>query len=573
MNISTLANSFYQFHREVYSSIHKAFDPSFVITMPPSSFSNIYALLPAVFYYAGDSKIKMIGCFSGDVFGTDCLNITKGVVVESINGEDPINFFLSFAREYGGYTSEHSQLAWGLAKFHRLRLNEIPIAEELMQQNFTVVLTNNQTHVLTYGFMRHEEGKIDIDKQYSNECRTGSGDRDVKLNVFIIRSFSSNIADELQECIDKCNGNSYPIGILIEDPKISGNSIVAASLHQSIVLHDDTRLIGSFNYLDSQNDFEKIFTLDFLKYFRSISCKSVPFSDMKQFTMKGNYGNVEYERTKNMVFTSENLLNPMSAIRRSYDIIVFSDGLCDGVCGQFVFGLQAIGSAISVAYGYQGEDDKIPRLFQNAAITANQNELNGFEELKSRNINFSIPVFSVYDYIYNETEEMLPVDHLDLYSDFFLDETNYISRGVVSDIDSRIIQAFDSFGLDAQHHLTLFRETCNPNNTRMNLDTTNCRFDALSRKNGGRVCRENGTWSEECIESYCDYNYNMDVKTKECIQNSCINIQTSTTDTELVVYICVIVITVLAVIVVTLILGIFILFMHKQNNKMEYYAF
>ena len=53
---------------------------------------------------------------------------------------------------------------------------------------------------------------------------------------------------------------------MIEDPKISGNSIVAASLHQSIVLHDDTRLIGSFNYLDSQNDFEKIFTLDFLKY-------------------------------------------------------------------------------------------------------------------------------------------------------------------------------------------------------------------------------------------------------------------------------------------------------------------
>ena len=81
------------------------------------------------------------------------------------------------------------------------------------------------------------------------------------------------------------------------------------------------------------------------------------------------------------------------------------------------------------------------------------------------------------------------------------------------------------------------------------------------------------TWIDECIVSYCDYNYNLDLKTMQCQRNSCVDIQTTTPETELVVYICVIVITSLAVIIVTMILGIFILFMHKQNNKMEYFAF
>ena len=58
------------------------------------------------------------------------MDIQRGVVVKSINGTDPIEYFLDFAKEYGSFITEHSQLAWALSKFHKIKLNTIPLKEK-----------------------------------------------------------------------------------------------------------------------------------------------------------------------------------------------------------------------------------------------------------------------------------------------------------------------------------------------------------------------------------------------------------------------------------------------------------
>ncbi|EDR26850.1 hypothetical protein EDI_085410 [Entamoeba dispar SAW760] len=551
--IKTENQTLFSFFQSIFFTFQTTFDPSLTLRVPESSsFNDLLGIYDILFNY-NINGIYITPNTNCELFGIKPSIIEKSYLT-SINDIDPIKFLLSFAKKYGSYISQHAQLSWVLSSISNIRLSKLPLSFDDLKTPLKLTTNNGTIYTLYYQFVKIEPNsfnELSVSSFKRNECYVMNERR---TNVLILSSFETNDINNLNDCLKKFDSNSYPIGIVLQQPKVFGNNEVAASLHQSIVLHDDTRLIGSFRYFDTMNLFYK---KEFINQFKDFECKQINIEDIG--SQLDSFNNMTHQRTESILYVFNSLTKTMSSLRKSNDIVIFSDGLCTGVCSHFALGLVLRGSSISVTYGYEGNDNKV-RISQGSTLSMQETDSRELNNLKRNNLKLNLPVFEIYDYHYNSSESF-PLELSNIIPDFHLNRGQFSS---VNDIITETLRIIDKFQIQ-----------CNELNDRMKYDSIECNiYESTSHKYGGFKCINN-SWSNKCEPSYCDYNYFLDSITLNCIKNSCVNIDENDEDTNIsiLVYVGVSFIILISMLIVSILLGIFILFMHRQNQKLNYNHF
>ena len=83
-------------------------------------------------------------------------------------------------------------------------------------------------------------------------------------------------------------------------------------------------------------------------------------------------------------------------------------------------------------------------------------------------------------------------------------------------------EGYESFINESLKIFEKYKTKCNPKNNKLLLLTSDC--DGKFRNNythGGYKCNENGTWSQECVPSYCDIGFIFDHTKHKCVIDIC----------------------------------------------------
>jgi hypothetical protein len=221
-------------------------------------------------------------------------------------------------------------------------------------------------------------------------------------------------------------------------------------------------------------------------------------------------------------------------LKKSTDIIIFTDGFSFSATSLFIKGFQKTGGAITV--GFNGNPQLSDDLFDASQSPTNIQDfkesvyyqnlielgfyVNSISASESFGDNYmeknSIPLEYDFD----------PVDErVDIYNEYS-DEIyqSFIDKGK---------EIFKKYNQDKK---------CNKKNKKLlydNNDEKTCyKFDDDEHAHGGYQCNDYGTWSNICIPYYCDFGYYFDTYTKKCVKDKCIeeikieSIKDNITDTD-----------------------------------------
>ena len=210
----------------------------------------------------------------------------------------------------------------------------------------------------------------------------------------------------------------------------------------------------------------------------------------------------------------------MTIKRKPTEILVLTDGYSFSSCGLYIKYLQKMGGAIIAGFNGNPYSKEIFDSSQSPSAVFIKNLLKLFnpdeiEALNSYNINLEIPgIQTFYDAEDKDIPleyEITPVDiRLDLYQDFS-DET---------------------YDLFIEQCLEIFRNIenkCYPNLIKFD---ENCDKNFKKYKHGGYKCNSDGTWSNICVEAYCDIGYSFNKKEKRCLKDVCSSIPIDEDDSE-----------------------------------------
>ena len=234
------------------------------------------------------------------------------------------------------------------------------------------------------------------------------------------------------------------------------------------------------------------------------------------------YGdNIMHERTEINNFFTKDVKKLFSEYRKKIiskkhnkkptEIIVFTDGFSYSTTSLFIKGLQKEGGAIIV--GYLGNPNLPAEEFDGSQSPSEVQAFEGTEYAKNlNNSRFVINGINVGETFLNPYEknqipreyQFDPVDErVDIYETYTDDAYDkFISEGL------RIFKKYENNCNPKNKKLTLFHKECN------NINNT-------KYLHGGKVCDDNGKWSNECAPVYCDFGYYYDYYKQKCQKNNC----------------------------------------------------
>ncbi|ELP83850.1 hypothetical protein EIN_197930 [Entamoeba invadens IP1] len=540
--IETSTQPIYTFQQAIFKTFLTAKDPSLYLRFPTTHyFTKTIALLPYTFRII-DSKYYLIPNPSNKYYDIKVDSITEEI--KAINSLSPHDFFLNFGMN-SGYNTQHAMISWALNMISIFSLQVLPLEESILKTPIVVTLLNETNVNMNYQMYYTKDPPQIV--RYANGvlCQTSPSRG---INVLHLFSLQKTDAEALNKCVQTFDTNDYPIAILVQD-FAGGDVNVANSLHDALMRHDDTRLIGSMRAFQEMNNMV-------VTNFRNSSCGKVTPRDLLEGYRVDYIENATFVHTETLYFKHDDIIVGLyDNVRYSYQIVIFSDGTCTGVCGQFALGLVSRGSAISVVYG---ENDEKARVAQDASLSLENGMLQKlFPNFQIYAFEVGLPFFETYDYSYSHWDTLKEsFEFLRVVPDFHFNSTSHYDT-------------FSQFATDAFRALNLFATECNEENDRIAYDSGNCSGTLFTHEHNGYLC-DDGKWSQNCSLSYCDYNYYVDITDMVCVENSCLNDDAAETPKKIIVIILCTTVVVITTMILIVILGLFIFSMYRKNQKVGY---
>ena len=461
-------------------------------------------------------------------FIRDHLNIA----LTEINGTNPFDFLQNFGLEIYKFKNPESQFNKMLDNIHDNYLSFTPISLETLKP-FKLAFADGTSFETKFNIIidpkevqeKKEETNANITWNYTSEkgevkCRV---DSDNKLNVLYIKKFiDEDGVSTLEECYTLFPKNNYKLVIITSQlwEKENENSFY-------YLQYLFPKITFKYNMAMKQTDYnKKFFEENKEEILDTKTCK--PFKTWDEFkeTNSDDYDGIKHSRTKPFYPFEKNIIEKYNEIReelitkgnlkKSTDVLIFTDSVNFGPAGIFIKTIQNNGAAIIASYAgnpYLNKSTiKALDVGIDPVLTTNYKYISKeYEELHDLGIEVYIPFTEAFEttnitgeYKYpmafkvNKVDEMTNIYHF--YDDIYYDEFIKKSKEI-----------FDKY-----------KEQCNKDNKNLVYESNYCTFQDDPNAHGGYSCGDDGKWSNTCKKSYCNYAYFYDKTTDKCKIDTCI---------------------------------------------------
>ena len=178
---------------------------------------------------------------------------------------------------------------------------------------------------------------------------------------------------------------------------------------------------------------------------------------------------------------------------------------------MFIKGIQNNGGAIIVGYGGNPNEKSFDSSQSPSAVFTTeygQDEIS--QNIEKLQFTLIYPIQETFSRIDHENEINIPLEY----------QINLIDERIkiFNSYDDSIYQDFID---EALNIFNKYKKRCNPNNKNLLFISEKCKFNN-SKIHGGYQCKDDGTWSDICAPSFCDYGYYFDKIDTTCIKDICI---------------------------------------------------
>ena len=492
--------------------------------------SEIYVVYPFKFSLKNDT-LYLLNYVSSDKF--DHLIIHQQEI-ESINGQQPLDYLMSLGSKISFFKNPHSVLTYVLyLTEYAWSMKSLSLEREYLMKEISIKINGNPTLIIGNFKFYYEskQAKMNYIQNFTSnkEQMSYSGinyiefsdnvecfiDYSIKLNTIIYRSFGSLEAmDEFNYCLDEFSKNTYPIQIIF-DKNFGGFAICSQEAETGITFNDDVNYLGdvicneeskctlittnSFTGIDDCIPLKNYFVNENMKYINK--CREIKF------------GNVSHIVTQLMKVLGGYQTNS-SFKRLPNEVFIYTDALCFSACALFTKGIKEHGSGIII--GFMGHPNiKGTKLFDvgSSPTSVVDDEICiNYKKNKLCILSMTKSDFETYRFNYNYNET-IPREYI-------LDE-----------IDERF-NFYEFYSNENYHHfanytMSLYKKykyECNSKNKRLILYSSDC-DEELSKidqhLHGGYLCNDEGYWSTTCVGGYCDIGYKFDRDNMKCKKDIC----------------------------------------------------
>ena len=568
----------YDFYRKISNAFSYLKDQHIRIFFNDFKFSYFYIIGPFQYYideYEGKQRIfakclpnEMLEYF---IFENDFSIINfcthNKAPVKSINGTDPFEYINNFGGNFVSTKNIHGTFSFKLNFNNIVSLNDYPLSEEELNKLEIIFNDEDETKVTTKYLIENDLG-IDLEnkdnlrllsneKEFKDELFYNSNninnninkeikninlrkletiewnyetsdfkcyvDNENNINIYYVFSFEPSNRKEFIEVMEACirlfDTNTNPI-VVIND----GNEGGYASLTQLFMgvlspLMPINLFKGRLRVTESLTKTEEILEYINTNLTNVHNCENESLDNLLDEQVQLQYTDTHltgafYITNKTIHNKIEEIRKIMKNKRKPTEILVLTDGYSLSTAGLYIKYLQKMGGAIVAGFKGNPYDNSVFDSGQSPSMIFTFGLLNIFnkeetEVLKNNNIILEIPAIQTF-YDLDDKDipleyEVNPVDiRIKLYKDF----------------------SYNTYNEFINETLNIFNETkeiCYSNNL--------IKFDEKCDKNfekhthGGYACNlEEKTWSNICVEAYCDLGYSFDKKEKKCVKDICSSI-------------------------------------------------
>jgi len=412
-NVSTI-------FRSTQAFINGLRDPHIFLRMKSTVYDNIFSKVEAALPFAwniflddnNNSRILLEPTVVSNLIGiTTFLNMkyNSKIYVKSVDGKDPIDFFVNFFQEYDCQRFKQATVAnsaiatsegFQLLKFpSENALNDhVLVFDDDTKLDFSCVFANTANPepkmMRDLGFkfdiprdsIADNAMKPDDQKRFDQEIKEASEKINLKkpvtrstlgahkylpcglvedMNYITISKFPSSsdfdgYFEELVDCVSFFYQNDKPITIWMNHNG-GGNTGLMELTETALLTGSDPRVLFAFRKTDATR---RIFVDE--AYGRNMANMSDDcmfnnkdlLSDVWEETVEDHYpGGITHKRTKKMFLALKNneesiyKITQGKRLRKPTEIIVVTDGFCTSGCAIFTYNTKRTGSAIVAGYG------------------------------------------------------------------------------------------------------------------------------------------------------------------------------------------------------------------------------
>ncbi len=546
--------TYLDFYNQVQSIIYSVKDGHLNVVF--LKLANFTYCLPFVFYVDNNGNIKISPVENyKKYFANETIEKIKPFYhkkILKINDSEPDDFIIHFPVQE--LKDEHAQFSYNIDRIHYSRINTPFYPEKY--KNLKIKFENNKELSISYKVLRLKTLSKEFKSFYENEIKLHKFDifqpsiYEIENNFLMSKNQENNLGQikwdlnykniikykfmnnmniivqssfhilEIFEArkffgtlMAKLSENDKPI-ILIQN-KNGGGIIFFSSVLQKVLNYKSAMVKAIMSY--KINDLNKKLISDQFSFDIDSCSYQSPNSDGKIYT--DNFGNgIKHNRTQffslmNTYIMVELLIKGKTfRERKPTDIIVFTDGFSFSTTSFFIKDLQESGNAIIVGYNgiptekrkhekFNGSQSPSSVFDLSSSFSDDQNIIN----LKKYDIRMRTTFGASYNYSYQDNNKSFHIPRE--YTINLIDERSTIYGKYRDD-------RLNVFINEAKRIFKKYNESCNPNNLNLLLKNDKCKY-------GGYLCNENGTWSNECRQYYCEEGYQFDTFTKKCKKDKC----------------------------------------------------
>ena len=565
-NVETRNRKYYEFFREIRGIITKLRDGNirvFIARTPRKSIDlSAIVFLSQVNFKIEDGKVHVFlvdrSARKFSLHSERILLSNLNNPVTTINEENPFDFIQNYGFRYlhnahGYFSDQMNNLYRYSPMYHPLFDNETTFYVNFSETNLNISakyhFNNEDSYTTSPNPLQQDSSQQEsasvqtnqlketgltwdlITKDESFACRV---DHIKKVNVFKQTAFTSQNPQKYEEiiysCFERFYNNDYPI-IGIESNNNNGDAKFALIFQQLLQIKISNKQYFSAKYTDFMKNYLNR-KLD--EIINPATCEK--FNSIDEISMKeDDYGNnTKHKRTTEFMLRDKTIIKKLETKRKEYlnkannvkaptKIVIFTDANSLNAASILIKGLQETGGAIIVGYNGNPFNNEVFEGSQSTTTISNLNDTYYYNNLKR--LGFIIggfPLFESFNYSY-QSDNVIPREYtiepvderVDLY--YTYDDSLYdkfIEKG------KKIINDYNN------------NNKCNPNNTRLLLDSQKCyNINGKEHAHGGFKCGDNGNWTNVCQAYYCDLGYYYDNYQNKCIQDVCLIENSSGDDT------------------------------------------
>ena len=503
--------------------------------------------------------------------------------IKSINNMDPFEYVNNFGGNYVSTKNVHGTFTFKMQFHNDVSLTDYPLTYEELT-NLQVIFDDEKSTNITTRYLFKSEIYIYSSENYLRSLRSGKGfyanrffkegklarknnikikrelhknknnknirnletyipwdheledsfkcyyDKDNKINIYLMESFYTDRAEfynTLMKCVKLFDQNTYPIVVI--NNFNSGGYLSLSQLFMGILspLIPINLYKGRLRVTEGLKETKEISEYINLNLTNINTCEKANYADLIKGKVKPNYSNtylteIFYINNKTLHNQIEEIRANMKNKRKPTEILVLTDGYSFSSASLYIKYLQKMGGAIIAGFSGNPYSNEIFDSSQSPSAVFTSDLLSVFNPdennvLKFYNIQFEIPGIQTF---YNLEDKDVPLEY------------------EVTPVDIRL-ELYQNFDNDIYD---LFIEQCTKIFSNMENKCYSpyvIKFDAecdkvinKSYKHGGYSCNKDGTWSNVCVEAYCDMGYIFDQNEKKCIKDICSSIPIDEDDSK-----------------------------------------